>query len=257
MLPMTDFETYLAESQSSHSEEYDWAGSVNFSIVPSRGPYADESDLLESLNAYGVTVGDDIKEAIRQAYDSHGHQKRDSGGSYVHEHLFPVTIDVAEFYREHLKRPASSEVIVSSILHDSVEDDPRMSLERLEDLFGRDVREIVGSLTKIDWRNLPGKNEEEKRRRLEIYKVDEQLAGAPEGSKIIKGFDRVNNIRCLPIYGRSDKTERVRRNTRDIFMPWLERTQPLIYETLDDEMARLEERMEPLSLYQMPERKAA
>lgn len=252
MLQAADFERHPAEIQ---SEKCRWGSSANFSILQGKRPYADRYDLMDSLEEYGVIVGDDIREAIKQAHYSHGCKERDSGGSYIYEHLFPVAIDVAKFYHKHLDVPASSDVIVSSILHDAVEDDPRMDLNRLEDLFGRDVRNIVEPLTKIDWRDLQGANEEEKRRRLEIYKVEKQLPGAPEDSRIIKGFDRINNVRCLPIYDRQEKTERVYRNTRDIFMPWLKNAEPLIYGTLFDEMTLLEGRME--SRHRMPERKTA
>ena len=207
-----------------------------------KAPYASEKDLTDGLREYGVFVGEDVHAAIIQADMSHGHQRRAyENGSYRHQHLFPVTLDVAKFYAEQLKTPANKETVIGSILHDSVEDDPSMSLDLLASTFGNEVKNIVEPLTKIELDQKPSQPDWDRRKLVEYHMLYEQLTDAPRSSRIIKGFDRINNITCLPINDH-DKTERIYRKTRELFMPWLQGAEPLIYPILSKEMTRLEDR---------------
>ena len=203
-------------------------------------PYASENDLIDGLSKYGVFVGEDIHAAIVQADMSHKHQLREyENGSYRHQHLFPVTLDVAKFYSEQLKTPATKETIIGSILHDSVEDDPNMSLDLLANFFGNEVHDIVKPLTKDKARQTSSAQSDWDMRKLVEQKSLYQLTDAPMSSRIIKGFDRLNNITCLPVKNR-DKSKRIYRMTKEVFMPWLQDTEPLIYPMLSEELDILE-----------------
>ncbi|KAA8494523.1 GTP pyrophosphokinase [Porphyridium purpureum] len=81
-----------------------------------------------------------VLKALRVAEIAHRGQMRKSGEAYI-IHPVAVTVILAEMQMDR-------DTLISGLLHDTVEDTD-MTLEQLEELFGRDVRRIVEGETKL------------------------------------------------------------------------------------------------------------
>ncbi|MEA3513031.1 MAG: RelA/SpoT family protein [Campylobacterota bacterium] len=83
---------------------------------------------------------DEIKKALAFSIKSHENQYRKSGEPYVVHPILVATI-TAYFSDD-------SHMVISALLHDVVEDTD-IGIEKIEEMFGKDVSHIVDSLTKI------------------------------------------------------------------------------------------------------------
>ena len=201
-------------------------------------PYLEEESLIETLERHNYHNDDKIAKAIYQAKKSHGSQEREIGGSYLTQHIFPVTNNSIEYWAEkNGNMPLPSYVPITALLHDCAEDDPDVCLKDIEEMFegefGKIVKYSLEGLTKPNWRGVPGENELEKREYVERYMIEElenvekylKDHGTSEYLHVIKAFDRINNLQCLPVPD-MDKTRRICKNTKIIFEPWLEEKDP-------------------------------
>ena len=88
-----------------------------------------------------VEISDRILQALNFAVTSHSGQKRKSGEDYV-VHPILVAAIVAHF-------GGDTDMIVAALLHDVVED-THVNKSEIENLYGKNVAELVDALTKID-----------------------------------------------------------------------------------------------------------
>lgn len=151
----------------------------------------------------------EIKKAIYYAKKYHGEQKRDSG-----EPFYSHPLAVAEMLLDHYC--FSAELLVTSILHDVLED-TIITQETLENIFGAKIAENVESLTRI---KSYGKISAAKIVELLTLKNKQELL-------LVKLFDRLHNMQTLGVKS-IKKQNKIATETLKNFLPlatyfsWLE-----------------------------------
>lgn len=155
-------------------------------------------------NNSGADV-DFLKKALDFAFNVHKNQKRDEGAPYI-LHPFSVALYLAD-----KMQIGDVEIIASALLHDVIEDDPRVNKEVLKDEFGERVAGYVSLLSK---NKVPGIDKAEIRR---VYY--EKLKTAPVEVLRIKIADRLDNIRFLHKNPYKDKIRRYVAETRKVYLP--------------------------------------
>jgi len=163
-------------------------------------------DLLEKVRAYSPDA--DV-ELLRRAYVfsafEHRGQVRHSGEPYL---IHPLA--VADFLAD-MKLDAVA--IAAGLLHDVVED-TLTTVERIEELFGKDVAHVVEGVTKIS--AMPFASSEERQaenfRKMLLAMVDDIRV------ILVKLADRLHNMRTLS-HLPDDKRVKIAQETRDIYAP--------------------------------------
>ena len=163
-------------------------------------------DILESIESYS-TVPD--VELIKKAYVFsgvvHQGQTRRSGEPYMSH-----PIEVAAILTS-LKMDAST--IATGLLHDTVED-THTTLEKIEELFGTEISDLVDGLTKLS------KITFEKKEEHEAENFRKMILAMAKDIRIImiKLADRLHNMRTLDALA-PDRQEAIARETLDIYAP--------------------------------------
>jgi guanosine-3',5'-bis(diphosphate) 3'-pyrophosphohydrolase len=163
-------------------------------------------DLLEKVRAYSPDA--DV-ELLRRAYVfsafEHRGQVRHSGEPYL---IHPLA--VADFLAD-MKLDAVA--IAAGLLHDVVED-TLTTVQRIEELFGKDVAHVVEGVTKIS--AMPFASSEERQaenfRKMLLAMVDDIRV------ILVKLADRLHNMRTLS-HLPDDKRVKIAQETRDIYAP--------------------------------------
>ncbi|XVN42116.1 MAG: HD domain-containing protein [Candidatus Rickettsia vulgarisii] len=127
----------------------------------------------------------EVKKAIYYARKYHGNQKRDSGEPY-YSHPIEVAYMVAECAIDTIPQFFTTDVIVTSILHDTIED-TALTKDMVKVVFGELIANQVESLSK---------NKVDKKLSLEelielLYKQQN------DNLLLIKIFDRIHNLQTL------------------------------------------------------------
>jgi (p)ppGpp synthase/HD superfamily hydrolase len=156
-------------------------------------PHVDEHELRRSLAALEVLTPA-VEAAIGIARLVHGEQKRFGGTPYLTEHTYPVTLDVANYLCRRSLHECLELAVLVALLHDALEDSDGAGVsgvrEELSVLFGNHVTEAVDVLTKPA-RDAHGGEEA----RDNTY--FSRLRAGPPAAKIVKVFDRLNNLGCI------------------------------------------------------------
>ena len=188
--------------------------------------------LEEKIKSYQPDADlDRIREAYRFSSEAHGSQRRVGGGLFI-KHPLAVAIILAELELDLV-------TLVAALLHDVVEDTD-VTLEELEETFGREVALLVDGVTKLgrlDTRSRLEEQAENMRKMLLAMAKDIRVI-------LIKLADRLHNMRTL---GRMDPAHRElkSRETLEIFAPLAHRLG----------IARLQWELEDLALsYLEPEK---
>jgi len=151
------------------------------------------------------------RQMIRDAYEfilkKHEGQFRKSGEPYYH-HLIEVAYIVAELH-------AGPSTIAGALLHDVVEDTD-VTIEEIEQRWGKDIAKIVDALTKIQ--------------RLKLSKITSEEFEAEDHRKILIGMakdirviiiklaDRLHNLRTLASLS-PERQKAISQETLDVFIP--------------------------------------
>ena len=163
-------------------------------------------DLIEKVRLDNPEADLDL---LRRAYefsaDEHKGQVRDSGDPYL---VHPL--EVANFLVEmHLDVVA----IAAGLLHDVVED-TLTTVERIEELFGTEIAQVVAGVTKLG--AIPFSSSEEQQaenlRKMLLAMVDDIRV------ILVKLADRMDNMRTLS-YPPEERRIRIAQETRDIYAP--------------------------------------
>ena len=125
------------------------------------------------------------EKALAFAREAHGEQKR----KYSHEPYIEHPKRVAEMVRQ---VPHTEAMICAAYLHDVVEDTP-VSLEEIEQEFGKEVARLVHELTDEYMKaNYPGLNRKERKKR-----ENKRQAKMSSEAKTIKLADVIDNTRDI------------------------------------------------------------
>lgn len=164
------------------------------------------SDILDGIHSY---LPDTDTSLIEKAYiysaKVHAGQTRLSGEPYL-SHLLATAHILTQLHLD----PAS---IAAGLLHDTVED-TLVSLEKLEEMFGKDVAQIVDGVTKLSrirFESQIQKQAENTRKMILAMSKDIRVL-------LVKLADRLHNMRTLE-YQKDNKRVKIARETLDIYAP--------------------------------------
>lgn len=147
-----------------------------------------------------------LKKAYTVAADAHMKQKRATNEPYI-THPLEVAGTLAEMKLDEIS-------IAAGLLHDVVEDSENYTVDRIRDLFGNEIANIVQGVTKIS----------------QMHDFDPENAKAETLKKmiiamtsdvrviLIKLADRLHNIKTLHALD-EEKRKRIARETLDIYAP--------------------------------------
>jgi GTP diphosphokinase / guanosine-3',5'-bis(diphosphate) 3'-diphosphatase len=166
------------------------------------GSYTENVEIQDDRRQSDMTL---ICRAFEFAYQLHQGQYRKSGEPYI---CHPVA--VAGMLRD---LGGSSDMIAAGFLHDVVEDTD-VTLEEIEQRFGKEVRLLVEGVTKLSKINFKSKTENQAENFRRMF-----LAMAQDIRVIVvKLADRLHNMRTLEHLA-DEKRRRIALETREIFAP--------------------------------------
>ena len=164
-------------------------------------------DLIEKASVY-IPEEDNLNK-IRKAYEfaeqSHRGQFRKSGEPYI-IHPLNTAIILTTVY-------ADTDTLIAGLLHDTIEDCD-VSKEKLEEMFGRTVANLVNGVSKLGRINFSTENEY----LIDYYK--KIIVGMSEDVRVIivKLADRLHNMRTLYALP-NEKQKKIAKETLEILAP--------------------------------------
>jgi GTP diphosphokinase / guanosine-3',5'-bis(diphosphate) 3'-diphosphatase len=175
-------------------------------------------------------AGDDeiIQRAYRVATDAHRGQVRKTGDAYI-THPVAVTAILAEYGLD-------AATLAASLLHDTIEDTP-LTLPELEEVFGSEVARLIDGVTKLDRISYSSPQQ------AQAATIRKMVVAMAQDVRVLllKLADRLHNMRTVSAL-RTEKQERVARETIDIYAPLAHRlgVQEIKHELEDRSFAVLE-----------------
>ena len=147
-----------------------------------------------------------IRKALDVAIDAHSSQTRKSGKPYI---FHPIS--VAKIVASKIGLDAQS--IASALLHDVVED-TKYSIEKIEEIFGKEIAKIVDGLTKIS------KLKKEKILSIQAENFRKMLLTLNDDIRVIliKIADRLHNMKTLDFLS-EEKQLKISSETLYIYAP--------------------------------------
>jgi hypothetical protein len=163
-------------------------------------------DLENFLVQSGIRIDDYIITAMDVSSEIHNRIKREDNQSpFLETHIWPVTRDVVKHYLT-ANRNITSVEIVSSILHDVMEDNDRiLDLYKTKEYgfeaylkyrFGNRVYETCMDLKIKPLENFPG-DDDQQRQLARFHDYCKGLSSADYDIKVIKLIDRENNMKFI------------------------------------------------------------
>ncbi|GAA5253079.1 HD domain-containing protein [Candidatus Rickettsia kedanie] len=128
---------------------------------------------------------EEVKKAIYYARKYHGLQMRQSGEPY-YSHPLEVAYMVAEYTVTNMQDSFRTDMIVTSILHDTIED-TALSKEKITEAFGEQVANQVQDLTRVKEYGKISSAE-----MIEMLYEEQKL-----DMLLIKLFDRLHNMQTI------------------------------------------------------------
>jgi len=164
------------------------------------------SKLLEKIELYNPHVDKDlIKKALRFAAVAHAGQRRNTGKPFIYHGIQTAEI-LADLHLD-------SVMIACGILHDVVED-TKITIEEVENEFGKEIGNIIDGLTKIADLKLKSLEEQQAEN---FRKMIMHTAKDPR-TILVKFADRLHNMRTLEFLPPA-KRERIAHETLEVFAP--------------------------------------
>lgn len=164
-------------------------------------------DIIDKVKKYNQGSDSDLlKKAYLFSAYAHEGQLRRSGEPYL-VHPIEVMNILADF-------KADDVALVSGLLHDVIEDNYSISLNDVENKFGKDVAHIVGGVTKIS------QLQDSSREKMEIANLRKLIVATLDDLRVIivKLADRLHNMRTLEFLP-PDKQKIKAMETLEIYAP--------------------------------------
>jgi (p)ppGpp synthase/HD superfamily hydrolase len=219
-------------------------------------------DLENFLTQNRIRIDDYITKAMDVSTEIHsGIKREDNQSPFLETHIWPVTRDVVNHYLT-VNRNITSVEIVSSILHDVMEDNDRiLDLYKTKEYgfdaylkyrFGIRVHEICMDLKIKPLENYFGDNDEQ-RQLARFHDYCKGLSSADYDMKVIKLVDRANNMKFISNMPKLDgnlvnnKIKRYLREAEDFYLSFA-----LLDPAMKDLYLKLRESYENLKLKNKP-----
>jgi len=197
--------------------------------------FVKREDLENFLVQSGIRIDDYIITAMEVSSEIHnGIKREDNQSAFLETHIWPVTRDVVKHYLT-ANRNITGVEIVSSILHDVMEDNDRiLDLYKTKEYgfdaylkyrFGYRVYEICMDLKIKPLENFPG-DDEQQRQLARFHDYCKILSSADYDIKVIKLVDRVNNMKFIYNISKlggnrvNDKIKRYLREAEDFYLSY-------------------------------------
>ncbi len=128
---------------------------------------------------------DEIRKGIYYARKYHGSQMRQSGDPY-YSHPIEVAYMVAEYTAQEMPQYFRTDMIVTSLLHDTIED-TTLTEDMIAQVFGKQIAGQVADLTRVKQHG-----------KISAAKTIEQLwLKKKHDILLIKLFDRIHNMQTI------------------------------------------------------------
>ena len=168
-------------------------------------------ELINKVKSYNKFLN---FEKLNKAYDfaikAHENQKRDSGDPYS---IHPIA--VANILTE-LK--LDSATIATGLLHDTIED-THATYETIKNEFGQEVADLVDGVTKISvFENQALSTSKAENFRKLILATSKDIRVL-----LVKLADRLHNMRTIDAISKTEKKERIAKETMEIYSPLADR----------------------------------
>jgi GTP diphosphokinase / guanosine-3',5'-bis(diphosphate) 3'-diphosphatase len=168
-------------------------------------------ELIKKVKSYNKFLN---PEKLNKAYDfavkAHKNQKRHSGDPYSNH-----PIAVANILTE-LK--LDSATITTGLLHDTIED-THATYETIQNEFGQEVADLVDGVTKISvFENQAASNSKAENFRKLILATSKDIRVL-----LVKIADRLHNMRTIDAIIKTEKKERIAKETMEIYAPLADR----------------------------------
>jgi (p)ppGpp synthase/HD superfamily hydrolase len=190
-------------------------------------------ELEHFLIQSGIMIDDYIITAMDVSTEVHeGIKREDNQSPFLETHIWPVTRDVVKHYLT-VNRNITGVEIVSSILHDVMEDNDRiLDLYKTKEYgfdaylkyrFGNRVYEICMDLKIKPLENYPVDNDKQ-RQLARFHDYSKGLSSADYDMKVIKLVDRENNMKFISNISKLDgnlvnnKIKRYLREAEDFYL---------------------------------------
>jgi len=168
--------------------------------------FLSRDELEDFLAQSRIRIDDYIVTAMDVSSEVHdGIKREDNQSPFLETHVWPVTRDVVQHYLT-VNRNITSVEIVSSILHDVMEDNDRiLDLYKTKEYgfdaylkyrFGNRVHEICMDLKIKPLENFPGNNDHQ-RQLARFHDYCKVLNSADYDMRVIKLVDRENNMKFI------------------------------------------------------------
>jgi (p)ppGpp synthase/HD superfamily hydrolase len=197
--------------------------------------FVKREDLENFLVQSGIRIDDYIITAMDVSSEIHERIKREDNQSpFLETHIWPVTRDVVKHYLT-ANRNITSVEIVSSILHDVMEDNDRiLDLYKTKEYgfeaylkyrFGSRVSEICMDLKIKPLENFPG-DDDQQRQLARFHDYCKGLSSADYDIKVIKLVDRENNMKFISNISKlggnlvNNKIKRYLREAEDFYLSY-------------------------------------
>jgi (p)ppGpp synthase/HD superfamily hydrolase len=197
--------------------------------------FVKREDLENFLIQSGIRIDDYIITAMDVSSEIHERIKREDNQSpFLETHIWPVTRDVVKHYLT-ANRNITSVEIVSTILHDVMEDNDRiLDLYKTKEYgfeaylkyrFGSRVYEICMDLKIKPLENFPG-DDDQQRQLARFHDYCKGLSSADYDIKVIKLVDRENNMKFISNISRlggnlvNNKIKRYLREAEDFYLSY-------------------------------------
>lgn len=151
-------------------------------------PHVSLSELEARLNEAYLHPEAIVQLSINQARLSHRGKYRSSGESVLEQHIYPVALSVIEHEKYH-NQPVAPRIVALALLHDVLDDDPRMDKNKFEKQFGAEMLELILPLSDIPYGSLEYGQKTKQR--------FDKLKKSPKELSIIALADRLNNLLCM------------------------------------------------------------
>jgi (p)ppGpp synthase/HD superfamily hydrolase len=154
-------------------------------------PLLSKKELQAHLFSKGFTKSPKIEKAFDFAEQVHKDKRRDSGDSYLEQHIYPVTLDVILELPQQL---LNEDIIVISLLHDAIEDCNKPTRNSIFSAYDKSIFDTLEFLAKTHgWNPLADFSLYEP---IRDFFYHHKLNHAPWQALLVKVCDRFNNLTC-------------------------------------------------------------